>query len=442
MLRRLLQRVRMGQSLFQPKVLVIAGTTGVGKSQLAVELALRFNGEVINSDSMQVYCGVPIITNKHPIEERRGVKHHLMDYVGWHEEYYLHRFEQECLQCIDDIHRRGKLPIIVGGTHYYLQALFQKRVKGEGSRAPTAAEQELLNSGDADAVYEALGKVDPDIAAKYHPNDIRRVRRMLEIYYTTGTKPSRTFAAQELQLRYDTLFLWLYSDMDSLGPRLDARVDNMLANGGMAEIRELYGYYRNNTYSEEQCQNGIWQVIGFKEFLPWLENSAMESLETCVDKMKTRTRQYAKKQIKWIRKMLIPDISGKIYLLDASDLSRWDNLVHMKAVKMAASFLENSEEVAHELAPPELQFLLTSPARTSSPKENKDWTHYKCPICRDKNDQELTAIGEHNWLIHTRSRRHKANLNRGKKKKAYEEWAKKKLAEEMIEPSSTPTSLS
>ncbi|AGO14137.1 AaceriAER341Wp [[Ashbya] aceris (nom. inval.)] len=437
MLRRLLQCVRMGQDVCQRKVLVIAGTTGVGKSQLAVELAQRFNGEVINSDSMQVYQGVPIITNKHPLNERRGVRHHLMDYVGWHEEYYLHRFEQECLQCIEDIHRRGKLPIIVGGTHYYLQTLFQKRVKSEGARTPTIAERELLESGDADAIYEALVKVDAEIAAKYHPNDTRRVRRMLEIYYTTGTEPSKTFAEQELQLRYDTLFLWLYSDMESLGPRLDARVDTMLANGGMDEIKELYEYYRSNGYSGEQCENGIWQVIGFKEFLPWLENNATEGLDACIDKMKTRTRQYAKKQIKWIRKMLIPDISGKIYLLDASDLSRWENLVHTKADKITASFLEHSESVPHELAPPELQFLLDTPANTSSPKESKDWTHYKCPICRDKNDQELTAIGEHNWLIHTRSRRHKANLNRGKKKKAYEEWAKNKLAEEIIK---TPSS--
>lgn len=96
------------------KVIVIAGTTGVGKSQLSIQLAQKFNGEVINSDSMQVYKDIPIITNKHPLQEREGIPHHVMNHVDWSEEYYSHRFETECMNAIEDIHRRGKIPIVVG----------------------------------------------------------------------------------------------------------------------------------------------------------------------------------------------------------------------------------------------------------------------------------------------------------------------------------------
>ena len=180
------------------KVIVIAGTTGVGKSQLSIQLAQKFNGEVINSDSMQVYKDIPIITNKHPLQEREGIPHHVMNHVDWSEEYYSHRFETECMNAIEDIHRRGKIPIVVGGTHYYLQTLFNKRVDTKSSeRKLTRKQLDILESTDPDVVYNTLVKCDPDIATKYHPNDYRRVQRMLEIYYKTGKKPSETFNEQK-----------------------------------------------------------------------------------------------------------------------------------------------------------------------------------------------------------------------------------------------------
>lgn len=289
------------------KVIVIAGTTGVGKSQLSIQLAQKFNGEVINSDSMQVYKGVPIITNKHPIEERNGITHHVMNHVDWTEEYYLHRFEKECNDAIKDIHSRGKIAIVVGGTHYYLQCLFNKHVDS-GSKELTSEENQILNSEDPELVYDTLKKCDPEIACKFHPNDTRRVQRMLEIFYRSGRKPSETFAEQKTTLLYDTLFFWLYSDPDPLNKRLDDRVDKMLETGGMEEINELYNFFKAKNYESGQCENGVWQVIGFKEFLPWLTHQPSVSLEDCVERMKIRTRQYAKKQVKWIKKMLIPDI--------------------------------------------------------------------------------------------------------------------------------------
>lgn len=405
------------------KVIVIAGTTGVGKSQLSIQLAKKLNGEVINSDSMQVYKGLPIITNKHPVEEREGVPHHVMNHVDWSEEYYLHRFEKECINAIEDIHRRGKLAIVVGGTHYYLQVLFNKHVKST-QRNMTKEEKELINSGNSQLIYDTLKMYDPAIATRFHPNDTRRVQRMLEIYFESGKKPSETYAEQEILLRYNTLFLWLYSDMDVLGKRLDERVDKMLETGAMQEIKELYDYFQKNQYTMEQCENGVWQVIGFKEFLPWLMNEEKSAkIEDGIERMKIRTRQYAKKQVKWIRKMLIPDVNGEVYVLDASDLSKWNDKVLVRSMNIAEQFFE--DKPIQDLHVPERLDGILNTGKTQD-KSQRDWQQYVCAICRDQNDKSLIAIGEANWQIHLKSRRHRSNLTKGARKAAYEKWKAEK----------------
>lgn len=401
------------------KVVVIAGTTGVGKSQLSIHLAKKFNGEVINSDSMQVYKGLPIITNKHPIGEREGIPHHVINHVDWSEEYYLHRFENECINTIEDIHRRGKLAIIVGGTHYYLQVLFNKHLKSV-KRDITKEERELLNSGNGQLIYDTLKVYDPEIASKFHPNDTRRVQRMLEIYYESGKKPSETYAEQEISLRYNTLFLWLYSDLSTLERRLDDRVDKMLETGAMQEITELYDYFQNQRYTTEQCENGVWQVIGFKEFLPWLMDEAKNiKVEESVERMKIRTRQYAKKQVKWIRKMLIPDVNGDVYVLDASDLSQWHENVLVRSSNITRQFFED-KPVQDTYVPERLKGILNM--GNPKDKSQRDWRQYTCSICRDQHNKELIAIGETNWQIHLKSRRHRSNLTKGARKTAYEKW--------------------
>lgn len=400
------------------KVVVIAGTTGVGKSQLSIQLAKKFNGEVINSDSMQVYKDIPIITNKHPIAEREGIPHHVINHVNWTEEYYLHRFEKECIQAIKDIHRRGKLAIIVGGTHYYLQVLFNKHVRTR-TRSITEQERALLNSGNTELIYDTLRIHDPEIAKKFHPNDTRRVQRMLEIYYETGKKPSQTYAEQVTSLRYETLFLWLYSDPESLEKRLDERVDKMLGSGGMLEINDLFSYFRQSNYTKEQCENGVWQVIGFKEFLPWLLDAKSMKLEEGIERMKIRTRQYAKKQVKWIKKMLIPDVGSDLYILDASDLSHWNDKVLIRSTIITQQFLEN-ELIRETNAPEELKGLLDYVKTTDGSKQ--DFKQFICACCRDQHGKELVAIGETNWKIHLKSRRHRSNLTKGSRKAAYEKW--------------------
>lgn len=412
----------------KPKVIVIAGTTGVGKSDLSIQLARKFNGEVINSDSMQMYQGIPIITNKHPIPERLNIRHHVMNHVPWNDEYFIHRFEAECSEVISDIHQRGKVPIIVGGTHYYLQTLFDKSVDYK-VRSPSPEQQKILDSDNAQLVYENLKLADPAIANKFHINDTRRVRRMLEIFYTTGVKPSTHYSKQKNILKYDTLFLWIYSDPQILDQRLDDRVDKMVGSGALTEINELYEYYKAHGFNEKICENGVWQVIGFKEFLPWLEDKNTTPLEECIDRMKIRTRQYAKKQVKWIRKMLIPDLDGHVYLLNATNLADWNESVLERSTRLVDDFM-NGDKSDEPLAPQSLRHLLHY--RRVDSATQKDFPQYTCEICKDKNNKSLVAIGATNWEIHLKSRRHKSNLKRKNKTTAYDEWQKKKLDDKTL----------
>ncbi|KAG7935537.1 hypothetical protein KL934_002096 [Ogataea polymorpha] len=156
------------------KVISVIGTTGVGKSQFAVELARAVDGEIVNADSMQMYRGLDQITNKHPVAERKGVPHHVMDHVPWDTEYYIHRFKQEAMAAIADIHKRGKTAILVGGTHYYLQSLlFLNKTLDTATAEPLTEAERAILDGPPDDVFRTLQQKDPVVAQKFHPNDHR-----------------------------------------------------------------------------------------------------------------------------------------------------------------------------------------------------------------------------------------------------------------------------
>ncbi|CDR39908.1 CYFA0S04e00452g1_1 [Cyberlindnera fabianii] len=443
----------------RPKdVVVIVGTTGVGKSQFSIELATKFNGEIINADSMQMYKGAPVITNKHPIEEREGIPHHVMNHVNWDEEYFIHRFEQEAISTINDIHSRGKLPIIVGGTHYYLNSLLFTNKTIKSTPKPTAQkpqvtpEQQAILDGPSEVVFETLKTLDPEVAEKFHPNDTRRVRRALEIFYLTNKKTSDHYleqadaAGEESSLRFRTLPFWLFAQKPTLDKRLDERVDKMLEIGGKEEILELYDYY-TSLPEKPDCERGVWQVIGFKEFLPWLESGKIDDkvLARSIEDMKTRTRQYAKKQVKWIKGLLATDLAkeeqhdyvngGRLYLLDATDLDHWSETVSKRGQTITSEFLSHSIPSIPQY-PESLSNLLPSP----EPEEDKSsqWKHYTCDVCRNKDDSKLVLVGNKQYEIHLKSNRHRSNLNRGKRKRDYEEWLAKKNDESTSnEPTST-----
>ncbi|OBA20364.1 tRNA isopentenyltransferase [Metschnikowia bicuspidata var. bicuspidata NRRL YB-4993] len=445
-------------------VVTIVGTTGVGKSQFSIELAKSINGEIINADSMQVYRGAPIISNKHPLDEREGIAHHVMDHIPWNEEYFIHRYSAEAVSAIDDIHARGKTPIIIGGTHYYLQnLLFKNKTIGEKEEKekliPLTQEQQDLLDGPVEAIFEALTNVDPVISEKFHPKDTRKLRRALEIYYTTGQKPSEMYHEQKLDeledtsLKYNTLLFWIYCDPEILKLRLDQRVDSMMGAGALDEIRELNQFYESQTLPPDMTK-GIWQVIGYKEFRPWLTGGQTDTklFEEGVERMKIRTRQYAKYQVKWIRKLLGVELNkesrfgfkygGKMYLLDATDLSKWATDVRARGLSIVDQFIAKGPlGVTEAQAPEKLREIFPSSEFYEEFNSNKtikaveNWKHFECPVCKDSQGSPLVAVGEDNWSIHQKSRRHKKQISYNQNKRKHEELLKKykKVKEDILQ---------
>ncbi|RLV93935.1 tRNA dimethylallyltransferase mitochondrial [Spathaspora sp. JA1] len=420
-------------------IISIVGTTGVGKSQFSIDLAKAINGEIINADSMQVYKKLDIITNKHPIPEREGIPHHVMDHVDWNERYYLHPFRQQAIAAIDDIHSRGKIPIVVGGTHYYLQTLLfnnktvgdEEELEQENKTELTTAQLEILD-GPVDQLFQELQKVDPLIASKFHPQDDRKLRRALEIWYTTGKKPSDLYRQQkyhELEdssLRYNTLIFWVYCDREVLTPRLDTRVDKMMELGAIEEIKEMYEVYKSKNYT---TTSGVWQVIGFKEFLPWLDSNMnnLDLFKQGVETMKVRTRQYAKYQIRWILNVLLIELEkesrfnykygGKLYILDATDLTHWQQQVKTRGIEITKQFLQGSTELPQ--APQELMHMFNKSKSHTSQKvlhADLNWKHYTCDICKDKSGKPYVMVGKDVYDQHMASKRHRRTIYANKKR--------------------------
>lgn len=418
-------------------LITILGNTGVGKSQLSIEIAKAVNGEIINGDSMQVYEGLDNMTNKHPIAERENIPHHLLGHIAWSEEYSVKQFEEEAIRLIENISARGKVPILVGGTHYYLQSILFKNSTVSGitsvdSESKLTKEQTEILDGDPDSVFAHLLSVDPQVAGKFHPNDTRRVRRALEIYFATNKKASDIYLQQQTQnsdqaarLRYRSLILLVWAEKQVLNERLDNRVDSMLLNGLEKELDDMYKEYlrMEKEVGFVDLQRGIWQVIGFKQFLPWLKQEA--SKEQCIEAMKQVTRSYAQKQTKWINKKLLsminstkslnPELVGDVALLDSTDMSKWDENVGKRGVLIAEEFCNSLADSPINyrvpLVPPgrEADIMGRSSDETFSAEK---WKHFVCEFCHDSHGKRVICIGEQAWNTHRNSRKHKREVVR------------------------------
>lgn len=377
-------------------LIAIVGNTGVGKSQLAVEIARKLNGEIINSDVMQLYRGLDIITNKHPVSERQGVPHHFMNFLDWNSHYTVQDFESEVPPLIERLHAENKLPILVGGTHYYIQSLLaEEAITAEPGRELSDEEKKLLDNPSE--VEKRLHEVDPVVASKFHPNDARRLRRALEIWMQTGKKPSDIWAAQSRQLRYRVLVLWVWCEREELKRRLDARVDYMVEHGLVNEITEMYSRYRPN-----EAQQGIWQVLGFRQFLPWFELREDEVFQECVERMKADTRQYAKRQSKWIVNKLGPLVNNQMVTLDSTDLQSWDRNVLDKALASCQAFLKGEHVKGTTSDMPE-----HIRSNRQIPEYSQDkWIRHTCETCSREKGCDVILVGDMAWEEHLKSKGH------------------------------------
>jgi len=285
----------------QQKLPCIVGPTACGKTTLGIYLAKKYNGEIVSMDSMQIYRGMTIGTAAPSIEEMEGIPHHMVGVAGPEENWSVARFAGAAGACVEDILGRGKLPILVGGSGLYMDAVVTGRTFASGSAggAVRMALQEQLRSGGIQPLLEELRAVDPDAAARLHPSDEKRILRALEVYRETGkTITQHNRETQALPNRYDPLYIGLaFRDREDMKRRIDQRVDQMLAAGLADEVRALLasGVPRDAT---------ALQAIGYKEMLAAVEGTC--SLAEAAEEVKLRSRQYAKRQLTWLRRN--PDI--------------------------------------------------------------------------------------------------------------------------------------
>ncbi|GLD91797.1 hypothetical protein PINS_up000330 [Pythium insidiosum] len=444
------------------KVLVIVGTTGAGKTKLSIDLAKAVGGEIINSDAMQMYRGLDIATAKVTEQEKDGVPHHLLDIVDPSGRCDVLEFKRRALHTIDEILARGNVPIIVGGTMYYTQSILWKSqllddvpVRSDAPQIPEDATPEDL--------YARLQEVDPVMASRWHVRQTRRVRRSLEVFYQTGVPHSEHIARQEranasMEKYFDACALWVHCNKTTLAERLEKRVDKMMETGLVDEIKRLRAeihanppQYRPSTTTESRggdddidnddqdgddnagpqvdYQVGILQAIGYKEFAPYLdalearkrqrdqadasatedkeqqeeeeEEAALRKLfDSCVEQLNIATRQYARRQLSWIRNRFATR-NIPVYQVDSSDVSQWDEQVATPAIAIAQSFLRGEPVSAYKSVQE------SEPERYTPQSQEDKYKETICEICGNRK-----FVGKTQWAQHLKSKGHRYHVRR------------------------------
>jgi tRNA dimethylallyltransferase len=400
-----------------------------GKTRLGVALSKALGGEVVSADSMQVYRELSIASAKVTREEADGVVHHLVDEASCTEEFDARRFQRLASARVREVAARGRVPVVVGGTFLYVEALLWRSFINQGEAEDDerkaqarAAAAPPPGSAEASRLYAELQRVDPVMANRLHPNDVRRVSRSLEVFQQTG----RPHSAQLIEAggvpgrmgapEFPCIFLWLDCEQREQDLRLDARVDEMMRRGLLEECRGVLAALRRA--GQSPAAKGVMQSIGVKEMLPLLEAEEAaataggaplepgrreELLAECVSALKAATRRYARRQLKWIRGRFavncVGDSALRMYRLDTTNAALFEQQVVAPALSIARDFLSGRP-------PPPEEFARFSqrlpPLREPRPKAAVDeWRKHTCDACR------RTLNGDHELAVHLRSRGHK-----------------------------------
>lgn len=399
---------------------------------------------------MQLYNGLTIATNKVTPEEQRGVPHHLLGCIGLEEDTWrVGVWQREASRIIKEIRSRGKIPVVVGGTHYYLHSLISEHghsllrendddlnsgeEKEEPSNKEIIARFPILEE-ETEIMFQKLKEVDPIMAERWHPKDRRHIRRSLEYWLLNGRMASQAYAEQkesrnlrikELPVEEDaefgverspntnTLLFWVHAEDGILKQRLNARVDQMVKMGLMNEVKSMDSFLQVKAEAGIAIDKtrGVWVSIAFKEFEPYLEllksgeatNKELDaSLKSCVEITQGATRRYAKAQLRYIRLQILPHLAelkalDNLYLLDSSYVSRFDQDVSGPAAEITTDFLAGRpRRHPHELSLLAKQFL--------EKKERKPdvWFRKTCEVCN------MMLVTDIQWETHVKSRRHRA----------------------------------
>lgn len=308
-------------------LIILTGPTAVGKTALSIGLAKAVNGEIISADSMQVYRKMNIGTAKIEQSEMQGVRHHLIDILDPSEEFNVVLFKRYALEAMEDIYSRGKIPVIVGGTGFYIQALLYDIDFEDNDNDMSYREelQRLAAEKGNSYIHDMLSKVDPESAEKIHENNVKRVIRALEFYRKTGMKISEhneTEAQKESPYNFE--YFVLNDDRSKLYDRIDRRIDIMLEQGLEAEVRQLV----SEGYSRDLVSM---QGLGYKEIIDYIQGRC--SFDEAVYTLKRDTRHFAKRQITWFkREKHVTWVNKNEYDSESCILEYMMNRLHEKSI--------------------------------------------------------------------------------------------------------------
>ncbi|MGI6093609.1 MAG: tRNA (adenosine(37)-N6)-dimethylallyltransferase MiaA [Veillonellaceae bacterium] len=314
------------------RLIAIIGPTAVGKTKISIDLAKMLNTEIISGDSMLVYKNMDVGTAKPTLAERNGIIHHMVDILDPSQEFSVADFQEIASKHITDINLRGKLPILAGGTGLYVKSLLEGyKFNSTSASTELRGKYEALAAEMGNAyVHSLLAEVDPDNAARLHPNDLRRVIRALEVYYCSGIAFQQSKeATHDSELIYDALVIGLTMERSQLYQRINHRVDLMISQGLVDEVAELL---KAGVSPIAQSMKGI----GYKEIISYLKGDV--DLHTATEKIKQATRHFAKRQLTWYRKMKY------IVWFDVGEFSCYDDMMESFYKCIAGKFCIKSKQ--------------------------------------------------------------------------------------------------
>ena len=319
----------------KPLAVALVGPTASGKSSLAVKIAKHLTGEVVSADSMQIYKHMDIATAKVTAEEMQGVPHHLIDFVEPWESFSVAEYKALALSCIGDIVKRGKLPVLAGGTGFYVDTVINNTSFLDYEK--TDIRKKLLlraESEGIEALWNELSKVDKESAEKIHKNDLKRIVRALELYDTTGRTMTEQRRLSHLEESgYSFCLIGLTAEnRQFLYDRIDRRVDLMLKNGLLEEAKSFFELEHSQTAK---------QAIGYKELKPYFDG--VLTLEEATENLKRETRRYAKRQLSWFRR------NGNINWLYIDKES--EETLFIKSLEIIENFIEKAKGESDEENP-------------------------------------------------------------------------------------------
>lgn len=435
-------------------ILFVIGATASGKTKLSLELAKKLgNVEIVNADSMQMYKEADILTAKATAEEQSIVKHHLLDVLELkQEDFNRNMYYEMAVEVLIDIFKRGKVPLVVGGTNYYIETLLfsdydllaagkesvtndsehkdQKNIANDDQSKDLVKNEDITIDIDSGWIeqssaekYKLLQKIDKAMAERLHPNDTRRVENYIKLYISEGILPSKKLLeaneARRLRFKNPIIFWPKWEKNDNLGKKVAERIDEMIDAKGLLEIVEIFDYAKNFELKTGQPLKGVFQSIGYKEFdqlVNWLyrekgntqnikeflasiqnvsdlDTEALELLKECKAKLTNSTIQYAKRQLTWIKSRFSANtkLNQRLFKLEFDTAENFKTEQIPRALGIVEDCLQG-------------KFDLLSDASGGELYKKDSWKQFYCDKC------QVYCQGEKLWKTHTTSKRHRKSL--------------------------------